>query len=226
MNEASRAARNPIVRAKSEARQPALVPSSQSEARASSMSPRCHVWSSFHAGSRRSWAPNWRIDFVPESPSLWSQWRSRVPARSAIPTRLLPVLARRRGHAASAEKRPRAARQDSAIDSGRTAASRARRELRALTVGGVSEAGLNILRCQIGEVGKNLLHRHSRSKVFQHLINRNPHAADTGFTAALSRFNGDDVATVYVASPCRRSLLLRCTQRVQAKSPSGRRFRG
>ena len=216
------ATRERVVKAESGTQQLALVPTSQCEARASSASLQSQVWSSFHDGSRRSWVLNRRIDCVPESPSLWLRLQSRVPARSAIPSHRPPAQARRRGRAVITETRPRAARRGSVGDSGRTAVSRACRELCALPVGGVSEAGLNVFGCQIREVGKNLLRRHSGCEVLQHVVDRYPHAADAGFAAALSRFNGDDVATVHNASSYPEQRFVHYTQRFGAKSAAGR----
>ncbi len=197
------AAATQLFRARSGTWQPALIQVFQSEAHVSLASLQFHLWSSSHVESRRSWALNRRIDSVPESPSLWSRWQSHVPARSAILARRPPAQARRRVRAAIAEKHPRATRRGSVIDSDRTAASRACRELRALTVSGVGETGLNVLGCKIWEVSKNLLRRHPRRKIPKHVVDCNPHSANTRLAPALSRFNGDNVAIIHAAAPCR-----------------------
>src|SRR5437667_8606981 len=139
------------------------------------------------AVARRRGDPVKELTYVPESPSLWSLLQTRVLAQSAILTRRPPAQARRRERAAIAETRRRAARRGSVRDSSRTAASRACREVRALPVSGVSKAGLNVLGCQIREIGKNLLRRHSGCEVLQHVIDRYPHPTDGRFAATFPR---------------------------------------
>ena len=85
--------------------------------------------------------------------------------------------------------------------SGRRAASRVRRELHAFTVGGISEARLNIVGGKIREVVKDLLRRHSGREVLQDVIYGDSHSANAGFTAALSRFDRYDVAIIHGAAP-------------------------
>lgn len=64
-------------------------------------------------------------------------------------------------------------------------------------VRGVAEASEDIVLSQVGEVGKDFLVAHARSKVRQHVVHRDAHTSDTGLPAALAGLEGDDVLIVH-----------------------------
>lgn len=60
-----------------------------------------------------------------------------------------------------------------------------------LSIGGVAEAGPDILFRQVGEVGEDFLVGHSGSQIGQHIIDGDSQATDTGPATALSWFDSD-----------------------------------
>lgn len=65
------------------------------------------------------------------------------------------------------------------------------------TVGGVAKAGEDIVFSQIREVGEDFLVAHARSKVRQHVVDRDAHASNTGLPTALAGLDGDDVLIIH-----------------------------
>src|SRR2546426_4421414 len=71
--------------------------------------------------------------------------------------------------------------------------------LRALVtmVSSVTQARENVFLCEVRKVFKNLFLGHARSKIFQHVIHRDPHSANTRFAAALFGLDRDDVSITH-----------------------------
>ena len=67
----------------------------------------------------------------------------------------------------------------------------------AFAVSRVAQAGEDIVFRQIGKVSEDFLVAHTRSKVRQHVVDRDAHASDTGLPTALARLDGDDVLIVH-----------------------------
>jgi len=67
----------------------------------------------------------------------------------------------------------------------------------AFSVSRVAQAGEDIVFRQIGKVSEDLLVAHTRSKVRQHVVDRDAHASDTRFPTALARLDGDDILIVH-----------------------------
>ena len=68
----------------------------------------------------------------------------------------------------------------------------------ALTVGGIGEAGTDVVLSEFRVVGDNGLMGHASGEPAQNVGHRDAHAADAGATAALARFDGDDGLIVHV----------------------------
>src|SRR5438874_1074570 len=66
-----------------------------------------------------------------------------------------------------------------------------------LAISSEGKTSQNILFRQVREVLQYFLMRHARRKVRQHVIDGNPHTANTGLTAALARLNCDNIAILH-----------------------------
>ena len=65
------------------------------------------------------------------------------------------------------------------------------------TVSGVSEAGANVFLCEIGKVAKDILMRHARSQILEHIVHGDAQTANARFAQALARFNCDDLGVIH-----------------------------
>lgn len=112
-------------------------------------------------------------------------------------------------------------------DFGRRAVSRSCRELRPFTVCGISQAGLNVLDSQVGEILQDLLLCHSGGEVLEYVVYGYAHPSNAGLTAAFPRFNGDDVSIIHGGASGRFAArrIIRSVARIQ-DSLSGRRDSG
>src|SRR5574342_686488 len=97
------------------------------------------------------------------------------------PSRRWPWRDRHRARASTRERDQRAGREAAGRGFRRTAASPRRHghEL-ALTIRRESEAGLDVLSGEVGEVAEDLVLGHPRSKILQHIRNGDAQAANTG----------------------------------------------
>ena len=69
----------------------------------------------------------------------------------------------------------------------------------ALAVSREGEAGADIFAREIRKITENLVFGHTGGEILEDVVNRNPHAADTGFTSPLMRFDRYDVPVVHNA---------------------------
>jgi hypothetical protein len=70
----------------------------------------------------------------------------------------------------------------------------------ALDVSGEGQAGANVFRLQKGEVGQDLLLRHTRGKIAQNVIDGNPHSPDARLSAPHVGIYGDALPVIHVRS--------------------------
>src|ERR1043165_3794194 len=74
---------------------------------------------------------------------------------------------------------------------------RLRRSSSVFTLCGIGQTSANIVLREAREICEHFLLGHARSKIFQHIVNRNPHPANTRLPAPLARLDSDDVAVVH-----------------------------
>ena len=67
----------------------------------------------------------------------------------------------------------------------------------AFAIGGIGEAGANVLVGQIGEVVDDLGPAHAGGNPAQHIADGNAQAAHAGASAPLARLQGDDVPIIH-----------------------------
>ncbi len=72
----------------------------------------------------------------------------------------------------------------------------------ALTVGGESEAGLQILGGEVGKVGEDFLLGHPTREVVEDIIDRDAKPADARLAPALVGFDRDDVLVIHRGETC------------------------
>jgi hypothetical protein len=74
--------------------------------------------------------------------------------------------------------------------------------------GGVRQAGPDVLRGQLGEVGEQLIDGHPTGEVLQHVPDGDSHPADARLAAPFARLDGDQVCVVHSRSlpACRRGV--------------------
>lgn len=65
-------------------------------------------------------------------------------------------------------------------------------------IGGISQAGANIIYSEIRKFLQDFFLRHSGGQIFEHIIYSNPHAANARLASPLTRFDGDDVLIIHV----------------------------
>jgi hypothetical protein len=65
------------------------------------------------------------------------------------------------------------------------------------TVGGVSEAGEDVLLGEVGEVGEDFGVGHAGGEVGEDVVDGDSHSSNAGFAAAFAGFEGDDVLVVH-----------------------------
>lgn len=82
-------------------------------------------------------------------------------------------------------------RRDVRTGSGRTAASTWNLNESALSIGGESEDRADVLRLEVRKVSEDLLLAHAGSEVVEHVVDRDPQTADTGFAASLPGLDRD-----------------------------------
>ena len=58
----------------------------------------------------------------------------------------------------------------------------------------VFKAGQDVLSREVGEVLEDLFVRHAGSEVAEHVVDRDAHASDAGFSAPLARLHSDSVS--------------------------------
>ena len=61
----------------------------------------------------------------------------------------------------------------------------------------VSETGIQISWCEVREILENFFSAHACCEVRHHILDRDSHSSDAGFTTALFGFKGDDIAPVH-----------------------------
>jgi len=66
-----------------------------------------------------------------------------------------------------------------------------------LAIGGVGEAGKNIIAGEIRKVCQDFFGRHAGGEIGEDIIDSDPHPSNAGFATALSRFQGNDVLVVH-----------------------------
>jgi hypothetical protein len=64
-------------------------------------------------------------------------------------------------------------------------------------VGGVGEAGEDVLLGEVGEVGEDFWLGHAGGKVGKYVLDGDSHASDAGFAAAFAGFKGDEVLIIH-----------------------------
>jgi hypothetical protein len=66
-----------------------------------------------------------------------------------------------------------------------------------LAIGGERQACADVLCRQVREVGENLIGRHSRGKVFEHVSDRDPQATDARLPTSLICLNRDEMRVIH-----------------------------
>ena len=79
----------------------------------------------------------------------------------------------------------------------------------ALAVGSKRQTGFNIFSREVREVRQNFRFGHAAGKVFEHIRHGHSRSANSRFAAALTRFDGNDLAIIHVAMITKRIHLAR-----------------
>lgn len=66
-----------------------------------------------------------------------------------------------------------------------------------LAVSGKSDARLQVLASEVGEIFKDLVFGHIRREIFEHLVDRNPQSSNAGLSAAFVRVNRDVIVIIH-----------------------------
>jgi hypothetical protein len=64
-------------------------------------------------------------------------------------------------------------------------------------IGGVGEAGEDVLLGEVGEVGENFGVGHAGGEIGEDVVDGDAHSSDAGFAAAFAGFEGNDVLVVH-----------------------------
>ena len=66
-----------------------------------------------------------------------------------------------------------------------------------LSVGGIGQAGSDIVFGKVWEVVQNFLSSHATSKIGENIVDGNPHPANAGLAPALTGFEGYDLRVIH-----------------------------